>query len=40
VRAGKLGFEMFAGNILTHLKTALIKWLVGPLADAGVYIPK
>jgi hypothetical protein len=40
VRAAKLGFEMFAGNILTHLKNALIKWLVGPLADAGVYIPK
>ncbi|MDR4505842.1 MAG: DUF4157 domain-containing protein [Candidatus Scalindua sp.] len=40
VRAGKMGFEMFAGNILEHLKTALIKWLVGPLAEAGVYIPK
>ena len=40
VRAAKLGFEMFAGNILTHLKNALIKWLVGPLAEAGVYIPK
>nr|WP_277875247.1 DUF4157 domain-containing protein [Alkalinema sp. FACHB-956] len=40
VRAGKLGFQMFANNILTHLKTALIKWLVGPLAEAGVYIPQ
>ncbi|MGC8774144.1 MAG: eCIS core domain-containing protein [Chlorobaculum sp.] len=40
VRAAKLGFQRFAGNIVTHLKTALIKWLVGPLADAGVYIPK
>lgn len=40
VRAGKLGFQKFAGNILNHLKTALIKWLVGPLAQAGVYIPK
>ncbi|MDN3514416.1 MAG: DUF4157 domain-containing protein [Candidatus Brocadia sp.] len=40
VRAGKMGFEMFAGNIIEHLKAALIKWLVGPLADAGVYIPK
>ncbi len=40
VKAGKMGFEMFASNILTHLKTALIKWIVGPLADAGVYIPK
>ena len=40
VRAGKLGFELFANNILEHLKAALIKWLVGPLADAVVYIPK
>lgn len=40
VRAGKLGFEQFAGNFVEHLKSALIKWLVGPLADAGVYIPK
>jgi len=40
VKAGKLGFQNFAGNILEHLKTALIKWLVGPLGDAGVYIPK
>jgi len=40
VRAGKLGFEMFAGNILNHLKTALIKWITGPLGEAGVYIPK
>lgn len=40
VRAGKLGFQKFAGNILEHLKEALIKWLVGPLAQAGVYIPK
>lgn len=31
---------MFAANILTHLKTALIKWITGPLGDAGVYIPK
>ncbi|MHA6622520.1 eCIS core domain-containing protein [Pseudonocardia sp. DLS-67] len=40
VRAGRLGFQRFADNILEHLKTALIKWLVGPLAEAGVYIPK
>jgi hypothetical protein len=40
VRAGKLGFRMFASRIGHHLKTALIKWIVGPLADAGVYIPK
>lgn len=40
VRAGKMGFEMFASRIGEHLKAALIKWIVGPLADAGVYIPK
>lgn len=40
VRAGKLGFQRFSRNILVHLKAALIKWLVGPLADAGVYIPQ
>lgn len=40
VRAGKLGFQLFASNIVTHLKTALIKWITGPLGEAGVYIPK
>ena len=40
VKAGKLGFQNFANNILTHLKTALIRWITGPLGDAGVYIPK
>ena len=40
VRAGKQGFQLFAGNILTHLKTALIKWITGPLGEAGVYIPR
>jgi hypothetical protein len=40
MRAAKLGFQMFSDNILTHLKTALIKWITGPLGEAGVYIPK
>lgn len=40
VRAGRHGFEKFAGNIVTHLKTALISWLTGPLGEAGVYIPR
>ncbi len=40
VRAGKLGFQNFANNILKHLKDALIKWITGPLGEAGVYIPK
>ncbi|MFZ2405724.1 MAG: DUF4157 domain-containing protein [Methylobacter sp.] len=40
VRAGKQGFELFMSRIGEHLKTALIKWITGPLGDAGVYIPK
>lgn len=40
VNAGKLGFQQFANNIGTHLKNALIKWLTGPLGEAGVYIPQ
>lgn len=39
VRAGKMGFELFAGNFIEHLKAALIKWITGPLGQAGVYIP-
>ena len=38
VKAAKLGFENFAGNIGTHLKEGLIDWLTGSLP--GVYIPK
>jgi hypothetical protein len=40
VHAGRLGFERFGLNILEHLKAGLIKWITGPLGDAGVYIPK
>ena len=40
VRAGKLGFQSFASNFFNHLKTALIKWITGPLGQAGVYVPK
>jgi hypothetical protein len=40
VRAGKLGFQKFAANIVGHLTTSLIKWLTGPLGEAGVYIPQ
>ncbi|MBJ7311999.1 DUF4157 domain-containing protein [Rugamonas sp. CCM 8940] len=40
VSAGKLGFQNFAANIGEHLKTALIKWITGPLGEAGVYIPQ
>ena len=38
VKAAKLGFQNFAGNIVTHLKGGLIDWLTGSLP--GVYIPK
>jgi hypothetical protein len=38
VKAGKLGFQNFAGNIGTHLKKAFLEWLTGSLP--GVYIPK
>ncbi|WP_036249026.1 DUF4157 domain-containing protein [Methylobacter sp. BBA5.1] len=40
VKAGKMGFTLFMTNIGKHLKTALIKWITGPLGEAGVYIPK
>lgn len=39
VRAGRLGFEMFSRNIVRHLTTGLIRWITGPLGEAGVYIP-
>lgn len=38
VKAGKLGFQRFSGNFLTHLKNGLLDWLTGSLP--GVYIPK
>jgi hypothetical protein len=38
VKAGKLGFQNFASNIGTHLKTAFLEWLTGSLP--GIYIPK
>jgi hypothetical protein len=38
VRAAKLGFTNFAGNIGTHLKNGLLDWLTGSLP--GVYIPR
>lgn len=39
VRAGRLGFQQFAANFLTHLRAGLIGWLTGTMAGAGVYIP-
>jgi hypothetical protein len=40
VNAGKLGFQQFAGNIIKHLKKALIDWLTSSLSGAGIYIPQ
>jgi len=40
VNAGKMGFRMFASRIGMHLRTALIRWITGPLGEAGVYIPR
>ncbi|NNE76674.1 MAG: DUF4157 domain-containing protein, partial [Pricia sp.] len=40
VKAAKLGFMKFAANIGKHLKQALVNWLMGSLAGAGVYIPQ
>jgi hypothetical protein len=40
VAAAKLGFQMFAGNFVGHLKTSLVEWLTGALRGAGLYIPQ
>jgi hypothetical protein len=40
VQAVRLGFEQFSANILEHLKTGLIQWLVGALEGAGITLPE
>jgi len=40
IAAVKGGIQAFVANIWTHLKAGFIKWLAGPLAGAGVSIPK
>jgi hypothetical protein len=40
VRAGVQGFRQFAARFLEHLRGALIGWLTGSLAGAGLYIPQ
>lgn len=40
VRAGIMGFQQFAANFLSHLRTSLIGWLTGTLAGANIYIPQ
>ncbi len=39
ITAAKTGFEKFAANIGKHLKAAMLNWLLGSLAGAGIYIP-
>jgi hypothetical protein len=39
VRAGRFGFQQFAGNILTHLRNSLVQWLTGTLGPT-IYIPR
>lgn len=40
VNAVKRGFQQFSGNILTHLRTGLIGWLLGALAGSGLQLPE
>lgn len=40
VAAIKQGLQQFVGNIFTHLKSGLMGWLFGTLADAGVHLPE
>jgi hypothetical protein len=40
VAAVKQGLHQFVGNILTHLKTGLMGWLFGALAEAGIQLPE
>ncbi|WP_052162428.1 DUF4157 domain-containing protein [Aquabacterium sp. NJ1] len=40
VRAGVTGLRQFATRFMTHLRGAIIGWLTGALAGAGIYIPQ
>jgi hypothetical protein len=40
VRAGKQGFNQFRAKIVTYLRDALFKWLLGSAEGAGLYFPK
>lgn len=40
IHAVRKGFDQFSGNILTHLKEGLMKWLFGALSDAGLVLPE
>lgn len=40
LNAVKGGFQRFADNILSHLRTALFEWLFGALSGAGLRLPR
>jgi hypothetical protein len=40
IKAGKQGFNQFAGNFLTHLQASMVGWLTGAMAGANIYIPQ
>jgi hypothetical protein len=40
VNAGKQGFNQFKAQIVTYLRDALFKWLLGSAEGAGIYFPK
>lgn len=40
VGALRLGFTQFLGNILTHMRTALVRWLTSALEGAGLQLPE
>lgn len=40
IKAGKQGFNQFAGNFLTHLQASMVGWLTGAMAGANIYIPR
>ena len=40
VRALRMGFDQFSRNIWNHLRSALLNWLFGTLAEAGIQMPE
>lgn len=40
VRALRMGFDQFSRNIVAHLRSALLEWLFGTLAQAGIQMPQ
>jgi hypothetical protein len=39
IDAVKLGFQQFATNFWTHLKSGIVQWLFGTVAEAGITMP-